>query len=559
MSEKRTVLRATAVVAGATMVSRVLGFVREAIIAAYFGTGIYADAFFAAFRIPNVLRRLFGEGSLTISFIPIYAKVREEQGPERARRLFDEACTLLSIMLIGLVTLGVLFAPAIVSFIAPGFGEIPAKDAITIHLTRVMLPYALLICLVALFMGVLNAHKHFFSPAFAPVFLNLGMIGCTIALASYFEWPVTSVAVGVIVGGVAQLVLQLPSLRRISHIPRLNFQFRDPDLARIGLMMLPGMIGLSVSTLDVFVNQIFASLLDPGAVSYLYYADRLMELPQGVFAISVGTALLPSLAALAARNERAQLVDTTNYAMRMIIFVNLPASVGLFVLAEPICNVLYQRGHYDLNSMLQTAHALRFYAFGLLGFGMLRVLVPAFYALKDSLTPALVAIGALTVNLVAGLTMMGPTSSDAVGWISWYTHHVNPTGPLRHGGLALAGTLAACFNAIVLTVILRRRLGPIGGRKLAKALLTAGLGSAVMGTCVSRIAGMFDFTTSGFTSTKGIGLALSIGGGIGAYALAVAAIDRRQAAEVWARIRRRPKTAMDPNSRDLPPVSMSGD
>lgn len=553
MSDRRELLQATAVISGATAASRVLGYVRDAVVAAYFGTGLYADAFIAAFRLPNVLRRLFGEGSLTISFIPIYTQVLHESDSGRAQQLFNRAFTLLSIVLVALTTLGIVFASAVVGVLAPGFGEDALKDQVTVYLTRVMLPYAVLICLVALFMGVLNAHKRFFAPAFAPVLLNVGMITCTVALGNRFQWPVTAVAVGVIVGGVLQVILQIPFLRKIGRVPRLNFHFRDRDLAKVGLLMLPGLIGLSVYTINVFINTVFASLLQPGAVSFLYYSDRLMELPQGIFAIAVGTALLPSLSSMAARDDRKGMVETMNYAMRLITLILLPASVGLYVLADPICNVLYQRGQFDLHSTLQTAVALRYYTLGLLFFGALRALVPTYYALKDSITPAIVALFTLLVNVGCGLSFMGPTASNEVAWISWITHHYNPTGPMAHGGLALANTFSALFNTTLLTVILRKRIGKIGGRRILRTFLISALACVPMAFAAHKVAGYFSFTTSGFGAIKTAGLVAAIVSGGATYAITLAALDRKQFADVLRRLRR--KRPLNHESRPTePPV-----
>ncbi|MCZ7585736.1 MAG: murein biosynthesis integral membrane protein MurJ [Deltaproteobacteria bacterium] len=295
MSEKRRVLKAAGTVGAWTMASRVLGYVRNAIIAAFFGAGLETDAFIAAFRIPNLLRRLFGEGSLTASFVPVYTDVRTNQGEERSRELFGAAFTAVLLIVSVLTVLGIVFAHKVVAVLAPGFGDDPAKEELTVFLLRLMFPYAVAICLVALFMGVQNARGFFFAPAFAPVLLNVSIIFSAVFLAGRFDLPVTALAVGVLVGGVLQFALQWPYLKKLGHRLRLRFDFKDRDLRRVGYLMLPSLIGLSVYSLNVFLNTIFASLLVPGAVSYLFYADQLMELPQGVFAIAVGTALLPSL------------------------------------------------------------------------------------------------------------------------------------------------------------------------------------------------------------------------------------------------------------------------
>ncbi len=533
MNERKSILHASGIVSGATMLSRVLGYIRDAVIAAYFGTGIYADAFFAAFRIPNLLRRLFGEGALTISFVPIYSELKEKEGTQRARQFYYTCFSALIAVLAVITALGVIFAPFIAKILVPGFSESPDKQAVTILLLRIMFPYALLICTVALFMGVLNSWNRFFAPAFAPVLLNVGMIASTIFLVNHLELPVMALAYGVIAGGVMQVVLQLPFLKSIAHLPKIGFNFRDPALTRVGKLMLPSLIGLSVYSLNVFINTNFASLLASGSVSYLFYADRLMELPQGIFAIAVGTALLPSLSRQAAKNDTAGLVDSMNYAMRLVIIIILPASVGLYVLAQPIVNVLFQRGHFDYNSTIQTAAALRFYIFGLVFFAALRVIVPTFYAMKDAMTPMLVAAVALLVNILCGLSFMGPTLSDAQPLVSAFTHHFNPTGPLRHAGLALANTCSGFFNFVVLAWLLKKRIGRIGLKSILRTLFIAGVASIIMGIAVRFVAGLFTYTSHGAEISKIIGLGLSVVVGASVYAAVMWIFDKGELREIF--------------------------
>lgn len=537
MSEKTKILKAAGVVSAATMVSRVLGFVRDAIIAAYFGTGLYADAFFAAFRIPNLLRRLFGEGAMTVSFIPIYSELREKRGTERARELFNACFTLLSATLVVITILGVVFAPFITRLLVPGFGDDPEKIRVTILLLRIMFPYAFLICLVALFMGILNSWGRFFAPAFAPVLLNLGIISSTVLLVNKLKLPVMALALGVIAGGVAQLILQIPYLKKIAHIPKLTRSFADPELKRVGLLMLPSLIGISVYSLNVFVNQILASLLAAGSISYLFFADRLMELPQGVFAIAIGTALLPSLSAQAAKNDMKGLVDSMNYAMRLVIIIILPTAVGLFVLAEPIINVLFQRGAYDWESTVKTAGALRYYVLGLIFFAALRVVVPTFYALKDAWTPALVAAGALVVNLSCGLLFMGPTVSQKIPLISAFTAAFNPTGPLQHMGLALANSVSALFNFVLLAWILKKRIGRIGLRRILRTFFVSGLSALIMGLGAAYVAGFFSFRSSGMEPVKLVGLTLSILAGAAIYVALMAIMDPKEMRQILGRVK----------------------
>ncbi|MBZ0274318.1 murein biosynthesis integral membrane protein MurJ [bacterium] len=539
MSERGNVIRAATTVSALTMISRVTGFVRDAVIAAYFGAGLQNDAFVAAFRIPNLLRRLFGEGALTASFIPIFTEVREHQGEERAKELFSIAFSVVVVILAATTALGIAFAKPIVDLLAPGFVESPEKDALTLLLLRVMFPYAILICLVALFMGVLNAGGRFFAPAFAPVLLNLSMIASALFFVNRLELPVMALAIGVLAGGVLQLALQLPYLKRLGYWPRWRFVPSDPDLRRIVILLLPSLIGISVYSINVFLNTRFASLLGSGTVSYIFYGDRLMELPQGIFAIALGTAILPAMSRHAARGERAELLGTLNFALRSVTALIIPIAAGMFVLSEPIINVLFQRGRFDYEATVKTAEVLRMYTFGLAFFSALRVIVPTFYALKDTLTPALVALATMFVNIFCAISFMGPTVSDADPFLYQYTRAFNPTGPMAHAGLALANSVSALFNFSIVVVILRKRLGRIGARQLIKTLAASAAASAVMALAVAKIATWYDFTTSGANAGKIAGLVLAIGAGVVVYFAVLFPFDREILSVIIRAVRRR--------------------
>ena len=518
-SERKQVARAAGVVGGVTMISRVFGYLRDAVIAWYFGAGTSADAFFAAFRIPNFLRRLFGEGSLTISFVPVFTETLEKKGDRDAKELASICFTVFTMILAVVTVLGVIFAPQIVLLLTPGFKGVADKVELTIFLTRVMFPYALLICLVALSMGVLNSLKHFFAPAFAPVLLNIAMILSAIGLSTVVDPPVLALAIGVVAGGVLQLAFQIPFLRKRGYLPKLVVNFRDPGLLRIALLMLPAMFGLAVHTFAVFLNTIFASLLDEGAVSYLFYADRLMELPLGVFAIAIGTAVLPSMSRQAAHADFDGLKDTLSYALRLVLFIAMPATAGLIALDEPIINVLFQRGAFDYEATRATAQALMYFCFGLPFFSALRVVVPTFYSMKDMRTPVIFAALALVATLICDLLFIGPVHYQGIEIIATLTEKLNVTGPLAHGGLALATSVGAAVNCIGLVVILKRRVGRIGGRKILASFFKSGFAAVIMGVAVGWLASLFDFTTSGITAVKAGGLALCVFAGITVYAL----------------------------------------
>ncbi len=519
MSERKQVARAAGVVGAMTMISRVFGYLRDAVIATYFGAGAAADAFFVAFRIPNFLRRLFGEGSLTISFVPVFTEALEKEGKERARELASICFTVFSVILALLTLLGIIFAPQIILLLAPGYQGVADKMSLTVLLTRIMFPYTLLICLVALAMGVLNSVKHFFAPAFAPVLLNIAMIFCGIGLYHVMDPPILGLAIGVVAGGVLQLILQAPFLLKKGYFPRIIFRFNDPGLKKIAILMLPAMFGMAVHTFAVFINTIFASLLEEGAVSYLFYADRLMELPLGVFAIAVGAAVLPSMSRQAAHNDFAGLKDTLSYAIRLVMFVSLPAAAGLIALSHPIVNVLFQRGEFDLAATQATAKTLIFFCAGLPFFAALRVIVPTFYSMKNTVTPVIFAAIALFVTLVCDLLFIGPVQYTDIALLAFLTENLNVTGPLGYGGLALATSVGAMVNCLGLIVLLKGKVGGLGGGKIALSFIKSAVASIFMGIIVWIIAGWFDFDTDDFNVVKTMGLIISITCGVLAYAL----------------------------------------
>lgn len=519
MSERKHVAKAAGIVGVVTMISRVFGYVRDACIAFYFGTGTAADAFFVAFRIPNFLRRLFGEGSLTVSFVPVFTEVLEKKGEKSAKELVSVVFTAFSLILAFLTVLGVIFAPQVILVLAPGYQGIAQKAELTVFLTRVMFPYLLLICLVALAMGVLNSVKHFFAPAFAPVLLNVGMITGAIIFSRFFDPPVMGLAIGVLVGGMLQLILQIPFLKKKGYLPRIIFKPNDPHLRKIALLMVPAIFGMAAHSTALFINTIFASLLKEGTVSYLFYADRLMELPLGVFAIAVGTAVLPSMSRQAAHENFEGLKDTMGYALRLVLFITLPATAGLIALGEPIINVLFQRGAFDYSATSATAYALFFYCLGIPFFSALRVVVPTFYSMKDMLTPVLVAVVALTTTIVCDVLFIGPVEYKDIAFISVLTEKLNVTGPMAHGGLALATSVGAIVNCTGLIFILKRRIGRLGGRLIAASFVRSFFASVIMGIVVWFVAGMFDFASDGITAVKLGALALCVFGGALIYAL----------------------------------------
>jgi len=463
MKENSRVIKAAGVVGAATLFSRILGYLRDAVIAWYFGAGHSTDAFIAAFRIPNLLRRLFGEGAIGNAFIPVLTDYLTEEGQDEGLRLARSALLVMSILLVVLSILGILLAPVIVKVIAPGFFESPGKIPLTITLTRIMFPYIFFIGLVALCMGILNAFGHFAAPALAPVLLNLAMICAVIFICPYLSNPVTGLAIGVIIGGVLQLGLQLPFMIRKGLFLRTKSKIFHPGLKKIAALMPPIIFGGAVYQINVLVGGLLASLLKEGSVSYLYFADRLVQFPLGIFAIAAATAVLPSLSRQAAINDLDALKDTFGHAVRLIIFLTIPSMVGLIILREPIVALLFQRGEFSSHATQLTARALLYYAMGLGAFSAVKIVAATFFALKDTRTPMIMALVSILANLVLGIILMRP---------------------MAHGGLALATSLASILNLGLLVHALRSKLGSLGWRSIMRSAFTASLGAVIMGVVV---------------------------------------------------------------------------
>jgi putative peptidoglycan lipid II flippase len=469
-SENMRVARAAGVVGLATGLSRIFGFIRDVVVARFFGAGMATDAFFVAFRIPNILRRLLAEGSLTVSFVPVFMEYLKRESRKDALELANIAFTLLSIILVAISLLGVLLSPLIVTAMAPGFAKFPDKFALTVFLTRFMFPYIFFISLVALCMGILNSLRHFAAPALSPVILNISMIVAALTLQSFFPEPITALAVGVMIGGILQLAMQFPFMLKLGVRLRPDFHFRHPGVRRIGLLMLPAVFGAAVYQINIFISTLIASFLPGGSVSYLYYADRIVELPLGVFAIAIGTASLPSLSAQVAKGAFEEMKKTLAFSLRLILFIAIPAMIALVALRVPIISVLFQRGEFDIQSTVLTAQALLYYALGLWAFSAIRVVVSAFYSLQDTKTPVYVGIGALIVNTLFSVLLMGP---------------------LKHGGLALATSIASAFNVLTLHVILKRRIGVYLDPEFYRSILKAAASSLAMWGVIATVALIF--------------------------------------------------------------------
>lgn len=518
MSEKKHIARAAGVLGGATILSRIMGMVRDMVVSRLFGAGFATDAFFAAFQIPNMLRRFFAEGALTSAFVPTFSAVYTHQGEQEARDLANTCFTLLTIVMALVTIAGILLSPQIVRLMFPGFSIEPSKLELTILLNRLMFPYIFFVSLVALCMGILNTLRHFFTPAISTVFLNVAMILCAALLHTFFTVPILSLAVGVLVGGVLQLLLQLPVLWRKGFPLRLRFNFNHPAVRRIALLMVPSVFGVGVYYLNLTVGNILASLLPQGSVSYLYYAQRLFEFPQGVITVSVAQAVLPSMSRQAAAGEIEALKDSLRFGLQLLLFITIPAMAGLVVCATPIFSLLFMGGEFDFAKAEQCGRALVQYSFGLSCVAMVRVLAPAFYALKDTRTPVIAAFIALIVNLLCSLLLMRT---------------------MQHAGLALASSISAAANMLVLFFLLRRRIGGFGG----KIIITAAVRSliAAIPACLAAafIIRQLDWSLAGTKLLKSGVLGCAVLAAILLYALVSLALRSEEAREALKMLQQR--------------------
>ncbi|MCB1895245.1 MAG: murein biosynthesis integral membrane protein MurJ [Zoogloeaceae bacterium] len=428
-------LRALVTVSGMTLLSRVLGFVRDFVIARAFGAGLATDAFFVAFRLPNLLRRMFAEGAFSQAFVPILAEIRNREGDQAAHRLVNRVATLLGLVVLAVSIVGALAAPLIIHLSAPGFADDADKFTLTVSLTRITFPYILFMSLVALAAGVLNTWSRFAIPAFTPVLLNLCFIGMALFAAPWFDPPVLALGWAVFIGGLLQLGLQLPALRRIGMVPRFELSLDDPGVRRILKLMAPAILGVSVSQISLLINTIFASFLDSGSVSWLYYADRLMEFPAGMLGVALGTILLPSLSRHHADADSVAFSDLLDWGLRLTLLLTLPAALALAMLAVPLITTLFMHGEFSAADALQTRSALVAYSIGLTGLILVKILAPGFYARQDIRTPVRIAIVTLVATQLMNLAFIVP---------------------LRHAGLALSIGIASCLNAGLLFRGLRR-------------------------------------------------------------------------------------------------------
>lgn len=434
MSEKG-LLRSGAVVSVMTLLSRVLGMVRDIVVANYLGSGASADAFVIAFKIPNFLRRLFAEGAFAQAFVPVISEYRTQRSLAEVKALVDHTAGTLGLVLTALTALGVVASPYVIMLFAPGFHDEPAKQALASDLLRITFPYLLLISLTAFTAGILNSYGKFAVPAFTPVLLNVCMIGSAVLLSPYFDEPVTALAWGVFFAGIAQLGFQLPYVAKLGLLPRPRLKLKDEGVKRILLLMVPALFGVSVSQINLLLDTVLASFLQTGSVSWLYYADRLSELPLGAFGIAIGTVILPSLSRQHAGADTKAFSATLDWGLRMVLLVGVPAALALGFLAEPLIAGLFFYGAMTEEAVVQSASALEAYSLGVLAFMLIKVLAPGFFARQDVKSPVRIAVFCMLANMAFNLMLI------------W---------PMQHVGLALATSLSSTLNAGLLFWGLRK-------------------------------------------------------------------------------------------------------
>jgi len=433
---RRGLMRSGLVVSAMTMLSRVMGLVRDVVVATFLGAGNGSDAFFVAFKIPNFLRRLFAEGAFNQAFVPVLSEYSTQRTKQEIRELLNAVAGSLTALLALITALAMLGAPWLVWLFAPGFGRDPEKLALTADMLRLTFPYLLLISLTAFSGSVLNTWNRFAVPAFTPVLLNISLIGAALLLMPLMEEPAMALAWGVLIAGAAQLAFQVPFLLRLGLLPTPWPDFAHDGVKRILKLMVPALFGVSVSQINLLLDTVLASLLAAGSVSWLYYSDRLVELPLGVFGVAIGTIILPALSKRHAEQSTEHFSAMLDWAIRVVLLLGVPAALALAILAEPFLITLFHYGAMTDNDIQMAAMSLRAYAFGLVAFMLIKVLAPGFFARQDTKTPVKVGIIAMVANMVFNLLLI------------W---------PLAHAGLALATALSAFLNAGLLGYLLYRQ------------------------------------------------------------------------------------------------------
>jgi len=437
-----SLLKTLASISSMTLLSRILGFVRDMLMARIFGASMANEAFVIAYRLPNMLRRMFAEGAFSQAFVPIFSEYKSRRGHDETKLLVDHVTTLLAIILFVVTLIGIIAAPILVYVTAPGFSASPEKFKLTVELLRITSPYIFFISLVAVAAGILNTYNKYWVSAFAPVLLNLCFIGTMLWLMPYFERPIIAMAWAVFAGGAVQLAFQLPFLKKIGMLPRWRFSLRDEGVWRVLKQMGPAIFGVSISQISLVINTILASFMLTGSVSWLFYADRLMEIPAGLLGVAISTILLTSLSKYHAEKNTTEYSKMLDWGLRLTMMLTLPAALSLGLIAVPLLSTFFQGGAFGAHDVLMTRNALVGYSIGLSGMLLVKVLAPAFYARQDIRTP--VKIGIITLIATQLMNLI-------------FIFSLKYFGMAQHAGLALATGLGACLNSAILFYLLRKR------------------------------------------------------------------------------------------------------
>ena len=512
-------VKAAGLIGVATFSSRILGFVRDMVLAKMFGATPAADAFFVAYRVPNLLRELFAEGSMSSAFIPVFTEYQTLKSKRDAWELASAVFTTLLTIVTGITILGIILASGIVWLLAPGFHDDPAKLGMTTLLTQIMFPYLIFISLAALAMGILNSMRAFAAPAFSPVFFNIFIIGCALFLSPTMSEPILGVAIGVVAGGASQFAMQLPGLRLRGMLFGFRFAPSHPGVRRIGTLMVPSLLGLSVTQINITVSTILASFF-AGGPTYLFYGMRLIQFPLGIFGVALATAILPTLSAQATRGALDELRTTLGFGLRMILFIILPAMFGLILLRQPIIHLFFEHGTFTAHDTAETAAAVLCYSVGLWAFGSVRIIVSAFYSLQDTRTPAITAAIAVAANLIFSLLLMSSLGAS---------------------GLALATALAAMLNGGILVVVLHRRLGGVEWGSVGRSGLRVLVASVPLVVVCAWVASSQVWTHPGEWVEKSAMLFAAIGLSVGGYLGVHSLLHSEELTLVWGMVRRKLK------------------
>ena len=460
MEKRHRIIKSAGTVGISTALSRVFGYIRDAALAWALGASMSMDAFTVAYRIANLFRRLVAEGAMSASFVPVFVQFRQDNSQDELWDFVRKFFYTLALTTSFVVLLEIIFAPVIVRIMAPGFLQNPQKLELTIFLTRVMAPYLIFVSVTALFMGVLNSFGYFAVPALGPIFFNVALIASVFLSTRFMLNPVIGIAFGVVLGGFLQFVSQLPFVIQKGMRFKLGFSFHHPAVQKIGMLLAPSIFGIGIVQINVLVDSLLASFLREGSVSQIYYADRVMELVLGIFVVSLGTVILPEMSQSAAEKNSEELKKTLLFSLRATSFVSIPASIGLFFLANPIVHVLFEHGRFTSLDTERTAVALAYYAIGLYFAAAIRILVQAFYAVQDTKTPVKIAFVALVVNAV----------------LDWILMH-----PLKQGGLALSTSITSALTYFQLCYVFQKRYGSFDWQRFRVSAIKTLIASIAMG------------------------------------------------------------------------------